>query len=498
MKALLDIVPFTRELLPLLQSRGAFERFSPAKHTQLQYVAGRAQEQGCTAIAIETRYVDRDFMEDYAVFYSRNLQPLPNYCTRLHFFRDVTPRALRAKLRRIGGGRYESHRHYIRACRTFSAEHYIGFSVIKPLAGTPVGRTVLRSGRNKGEQVRFTSTMLYHSHYAGVDLTVNGLAFQQQDSGVSACATIALWSSLSKASDLEDIVPATPAQITNAASEFTIPFGRSMPSEGLSIVQMCQAVRKTGLAPHVLRVAKTSPPLVPLYAALRSGFAPVLILEQEEKDRYHAVTGIGFDGAQPARALKKGKRVDFESPQLTRIFVHDDRIGPTVPAKVESDASAVRLTLEALPDEGAWEVSHILLPLHAKIRISLSELYLIALDLLATIEDYVESSSSIVVDAWISKGVEYFDRLRFDSDGLADPSFVFRYTLQRTYSRYVGVIRLQAPHIGTIDVLVDTTSTLRNLSFLSVAALGTAQLYTRDVAELLAEATRCQALFAFD
>src|SRR5438045_7509263 len=37
-------------------------------------------------IVCETHYIDRDYIEDHSVFYSRNLFPYKNYCRRLHFF----------------------------------------------------------------------------------------------------------------------------------------------------------------------------------------------------------------------------------------------------------------------------------------------------------------------------------------------------------------------------------------------------------------------------
>src|SRR5688572_7815648 len=45
---------------------------------------------------IENHYIDRDFMEDYSVFYSRSLLPISNYCKRVHFFRG-TPDEIKAE-----------------------------------------------------------------------------------------------------------------------------------------------------------------------------------------------------------------------------------------------------------------------------------------------------------------------------------------------------------------------------------------------------------------
>ena len=53
---------------------------------QLVYVERYLEDLGCKSILIEHDYIDRDYMEDHSVFYSRSLQPYPNRCQRVHFF----------------------------------------------------------------------------------------------------------------------------------------------------------------------------------------------------------------------------------------------------------------------------------------------------------------------------------------------------------------------------------------------------------------------------
>ena len=81
------------------------------------------------------------------------------------------------------------------------AGQYLGFMVIKPLPGSPIGRTVLRTFERdapRGGRREFTAIRRYTVSLAGLSLSVRGLAFQQQDQGVSACATTALWSALQR------------------------------------------------------------------------------------------------------------------------------------------------------------------------------------------------------------------------------------------------------------------------------------------------------------
>jgi len=137
-------------------------------------------------------------------------------------------------------------------------------------------------------------------HLAGVRLTVRGLAFNSKTPAFSACATTALWSAFQRVRVLEDIASATPAQITLLSARYTLPFGKAMPSEGLSIDQMCQAVQAIGVAPNLYRLERLQPAtaystaLGFLYSSIKSGAAPVLILRRNQ-DECHAVTAVGME-----------------------------------------------------------------------------------------------------------------------------------------------------------------------------------------------------------
>ena len=170
-----------------------------------------------------------------------------------------------------GGGREKVEREL--------ARQYLGFMVIKPLPGSPIGRTVLRTFDRDvpgGQRREFTAIRRYTVSLAGLSLSVRGLAFQQQDQGVSACATTALWSALQRTAPLEHLSSPTPAQITEAASRYMLLGGRALPSEGLHFDQLCEAVRATGLAPVLLTSISPREDRAHMATYLRSGL-PVLL-----------------------------------------------------------------------------------------------------------------------------------------------------------------------------------------------------------------------------
>src|SRR5205085_4900687 len=98
------------------------------------------------AVAIERHYIDRDYMEDHSVFYSRNLASTPNFCRRVHFFAGSANES-QGQLERIAQAAYRVNRdnsnsmaEHTSLCNAFSERYYLGFAVIRPLSGSPVGR----------------------------------------------------------------------------------------------------------------------------------------------------------------------------------------------------------------------------------------------------------------------------------------------------------------------------------------------------------------------
>ena len=176
----------------------------------------------------------------------------------------------------------------------------------------------------------------YSVHLLGVELTVRGLGFQQQDQGVSACATTAIWSSLQKLRDFEDVAAATPAEITANASRFALPFGRSLPSEGLSLNQMCQGIHALGISPNLFESRKLSARAQLIFTAAKSGIALILIIRSLKNSR-HAVAAAGIKLAKEHKVtiVAGANAIDDMSGDLLGVYIHDDRLGPYVTTQFE-------------------------------------------------------------------------------------------------------------------------------------------------------------------
>jgi len=470
---------------------------------QLDYLADYVRREDLSplegrAVSIEPHYVDRDFMADHSVLFASTLRPPPNYCRRVHFFAGKAA-AVQEELMALGPilstKDPSTLEQYERACDEFSGRCYLGFAVIRPLPASPVGRTVLRllpSQKPIDKSIReLLCTRTYHTHYLGATLTIHGLAFQQQDLGVSRCSTIAIWSALQKTSESEHLANATPAEITNLASKYRLPFGRPMPSEGLAVDQMCLAVQSLGVSPFLSKVTAFAQGRSLIFSATLSAMPCVLVMQKaDNSELWHAVTVVGMKlkdhheiayikTAQPAAG-------DDDSGDLKAVYVQDDRVGPYLRAEVfRSDEGQlrVRMNVHGHRENGIiqeWIVKQVLVPLHRKVRVSFNDLRSMAVgSLIPEIQRVVATEDKIAIEDlpgmptvrfryWIERGYEYVRRV-LKEDVLSEESKTEIRT-RFVMPRYVGMIRLTSERFGRIDVLVDTTSPRPNYLWLAILA----------------------------
>lgn len=303
---------------------------------QAAYVRNYLGDLRCGTVVVEPVYFDRDYLSEYQAFYSTSTRAYGNQCRRAHFFAGSV--FDRAEIERALSGD--------RATVDRLRNDYLGFVVLRPIPGAPLGRTVLRWYPDTvpgTPRVTFPSRP-YAVHLAGIDLQVTGLAWQQQDQGVGACATIALWSMLhSSAFDDHHAIPST-ADITRFAHRTASLGARVFPTTGLGAHQILEAVKECGLAPVALsgdvqgngqilgfsreRFASACASLV------RSGY-PVLLLGRLEPGELHAVCVVGFrECATPSAPLGQ---VTFLDAGVPAIYVHDDNIGPSVREEITED-----------------------------------------------------------------------------------------------------------------------------------------------------------------
>lgn len=452
------VLPFNGDLVSLLPQPAGVVEWPPV---QITYLGVYLAKLGCKSVVLETHYVDRDFIDDVARFYSRNLRAYPNYCTRLHFFGEQFDDASwRNTIVSAGGGDVESVRARLQST-------YLGFSVIKPLPGSPIGRTVLKTVGPRtadGLSRMFNPIRKYTVHLAGLDLAVDGLAFQQQDQGVSACATTALWTTLHAVAHLESIHIPTPAEITEAASRYLLTDGRSMPSEGLRVEQICEATRATGLAPVVVRSLSPAEDRAQLSGYVLSGLPVVLAINIGGTGHAVCCVGLKLGDVQPQTDTSLAFR-DAAS-RVQGVYVHDDRLGPYASVELRPHTASGRIRTGLLirwPDgiEEKDAVLHsMIIPVPPKIRLSLTQMRAIGFAVAQFTAKAISSAGrSVTLDVRYELEANY--KSRAFTFGLSDDG-LFRLQCESALSRYLGVIEISTPEGPLFDVLLDTTESGAN------------------------------------
>ena len=437
--------------------------------TQLTYLGHYLANRGCRTVLSETHYVDRDYIEDLALFYGRSLRNFPNYCQRLHFF---TAEMSDAEWRSAAASTGEAHE----LAKTRLQESYLGFSVVRPLPASPIGRTVLKTydaTTAAGERRVFDTIRQYAVHLASFRLELKGLAFQQQDRGVSACATTALWCAIQSVAPKEGLGLVSPATITESASRYFLADGRALPSEGLTIHQICEATRAAGLSPLVVRSIDITHDRAQLLGYLSSGFAPVLALKSLSNGEGHAVCGVGLKLGEAEPSTDPDLHFRDAQTAIRGVYVHDDRLGPYASAELFQYTLAptgrvVTGVNIKWPDRTTSDTSiltALVIPVPNKLRLTVTRKRALGLQLANAVAQLLSQfDGRLTLNCYFKTGVEYLGtsaQFGLSGDGLYD------LTCETVLSRYIGVIALVADGKPLVDFLLDTTESGTNPAVLA-------------------------------
>lgn len=148
----------------------------------------------------------------------------------------------------------------------------------KPLPKTVIGKTCLATYPEEGIR-SFPIKRKYTANLFGIELEVETLAYQEQDSVAAACATSALWSVFQKTGVLFHHAIPSPVEITKFATENLPAQSRNFPNEGLTLEQMAHAIRKVGLEPFCIGVKSDYGLKTTTFAYLRMGLPLILAVD---------------------------------------------------------------------------------------------------------------------------------------------------------------------------------------------------------------------------
>ena len=363
-------------------------RFLGSSHVG-NYIFRYLSKKEAETIVVERKYIDKDYMIDFSKFYSRSFNIDSNRTTRVHFF-DLVFSENEFKNILLAGTQDKI---------TQLNNHYLGFSVVKPIKGKDqqdlIGRTLLKTYKDPDGEYRRKYLKTKHDvSLYGIPLTIESLPYQTQDSAVGGCATIACWTVLQQLSQKFELEKASLFEVTERSVHVPT-IGRNFPSHGLTMEQIKAFFDATDLetefiSPSIMPDIKDYNPTKDCFiedavkAYLELGI-PILIgialqikdknkpftrkaaetfgfKKQDIKFNYHAVVVTGY------KSLNK---------KIVELYLHDDGIGPF--CKTEPvNGSFYQWDNEWISRQGyeAVHVSTLLIPLYPKIRLPFKEIYI--------------------------------------------------------------------------------------------------------------------------
>lgn len=374
------VLPYTLQgFISLLSevSTSTVAKVSSKQHSS--YLYEYLASLGAQTIVLESRYIDHDYLEDYAGYYVRCFNRYRRTTSRLHFFsNNFDSRQFKSVI--VGGSNSRLTKKL--------TDGYLGFIVVKPLPQTIIGRTCLKTYPSEAGRRNFPTLHKYNANLFGIPLSVDSLAYQEQDNVVAACATSALWSVFQGSGKLFHHPIPSPVEITKAGSQH-IPDNRAsgnLPHEtrglhhsGLTATQMAHAVRAVGIDPYLVGASNDYLLKCTTYAYLKASIPALLGFSLVEAQNgtvtaqmgRHAVAIAGYSLGNGQPTPFSNNNMLITASRIDKIYVHDDQIGPF--AKMVFQPNNVLLT--AWPDSqgnkgnvfGIPEM--LIIPLYHKIRI---------------------------------------------------------------------------------------------------------------------------------
>ena len=201
-------------------------------------IIAHADRVGARSVLVEYRYVDADYRSEHSTFYSTTFRRYPSVAHRLHFFDDL-----------LHDTALDTDRP-----SSFDSSGYLGYTVIRPVDTSPVGRTMIPPEAELSDFV--TCSVTDEVNLFGSTLSVTASPFMAQDTQLSVCVHVAAWV-CAYYHHLRFKAPRlSPSDISSFAP---MERGRMVPSNGLTVTQLAQMLTSARLPPVVYDLAQLPP-----------------------------------------------------------------------------------------------------------------------------------------------------------------------------------------------------------------------------------------------
>ncbi|ULQ55462.1 hypothetical protein KJS94_12495 [Flavihumibacter rivuli] len=338
-------------------------------------------------IVVEQQYTSADFLNDYSSYYSDCHKNYEKICKRLHFF-SSDPRYGKSTLLKAFSNT---------ECKRKLKRDYLGYLVVKPIPNYVIGFTILKTySSNKTNKRSYWGTRPYKANLLGLELPIMALAFQEQDTTLSACATISIWAMLHKAAENYFIKLRTPGEITKDAGIISHNGNRLLPNkEGLLISEMCTVIAKSGLQPETRIISSTInssnssryvKQLVQAYSGL--GIPLIMTIEIPDEENQvnsnsqhepstvgHAITVVGHK-IEKCPLKPPRKEITWHSDKLKVLYAHDDQVGPySYVVLLENNKIKTDWEKDKPEDDDIQTtISSLILPVYPDIKVSFDDI----------------------------------------------------------------------------------------------------------------------------
>lgn len=333
--------------------RSKFEREIPIKNIRNLLVS-----QNCISVIVEDEYVDIDYRNEFSTLYSKSFKKYEHFSKRLHFFKKkITPETIKSA--------------------KSDQQGYLGYIVLRPTLVGRIGRTVICPPFLSGKPDIKMCAARFSSHLEGNEFSVVGSPYIQQDSMVMVCAQSSIWMASRYNSTQNAIFRGTtqhlPHEITENACRNISFWGRPLPSDGLTIHQMVNALVHMDYFPVLYLKADNSDspwdPIEIVYRYTSSGI-PVIITVP-----CHALTVFGYKEKIQPNCSPEGKNIISRSHWINALIINDDAVGPyrLMPRDESEREKFLNSPEAALLPPGDWcyrsavDIDGVIVPLPEKI-----------------------------------------------------------------------------------------------------------------------------------
>lgn len=292
-------------------------------------------------IIIEWPYYDQEYLSTYYIHYAKKFCNYPKYCYRLHF------------ISREG--------------------NYCGYTILRPIIyGKKLGKTYINPTLFLSEKA-YLMLGNYKVHMRGSEYIVQAFPWMMQDTDITICAHIAMWTVLNYYGNKYPnyVIPV----IGNIVENVIENWGRKTPSIGLTPIQVSEALSRFGFYPIIRggNKSKAAQLLDETIAYIESGI-PVIAMSESLQ---HAFSMIGHgeinkdcldDEVFVNKVREPNTNLILHSKLIDTVYAMDDNWFPYRKInRIADSATDVPYSI--------YEISYVVVPLYSRMQLEYHEVY---------------------------------------------------------------------------------------------------------------------------